>query len=156
MLVRVNANVKARSLTELKWAKKTMHVAAFRYLMGELDKELRELAAGQEAQERTKADNITALFGVIDFELEGKQISRGGTVEALCEGIMEDCRAILTKHEGLPAADLLDDGVYRSSLRPSRRRRGARSSYSFGSKALKMLGGSTLLSTSRSATGNGI
>lgn len=112
MHVRVNANLKARSLTELEEAKKTMHVAAFRYLMGELDKELGELAGGEEAQERKKADASSGLFGGTDFE--GKRmISRGGTVEALCEGIMEDCRAILTKHEGLPAADFLDDGVYR-------------------------------------------
>ena len=111
MHVRVNANLKARSLTELEEAKKTMHVAAFRYLMGELDKELGELAAGEEAQERKKADTFTGVFGWTDFE--GRYICRGGTVKALCKGIMEDCRAILTKHEGLPAADFLDDGVYR-------------------------------------------
>ena len=109
--VRVNANLKARSPTELEEAKKTMHVASFRYLMGELDKELGELAAGEEAQERKKADTYTGGFSVTDFE--GNEIEREGTVEALCEGIMEDCRAILTKHEGLPAADFLDDGVYR-------------------------------------------
>jgi hypothetical protein len=109
--VRVNANLKARSLTELEEAKKTMHVAAFRYLMGELDKELGELAAGEEAQERKKADANTGRFCGTDFD--GNEIDREGTLEALCEGIMEDCRAILTKHEGLPAADFLDDGVYR-------------------------------------------
>jgi hypothetical protein len=109
--VRVNANLKARSLTELEEAKKTMHVAAFRYLMGELEKELGELAAGPEAQERTKADPYTGSFRGTDFE--GNKIERGGTVEALCKGIVEDCGAILTKHEGLPAADFLDDGAYR-------------------------------------------
>ena len=109
--VRVNANLKARSLTELEEAKKTMHVASFRYLMGELDKELGELAAGEEAQEREKADTYNGSFVGTDFD--GNKIRREGTVEALCEGIMEDCRAILTKHEGLPAADFLDDGVYR-------------------------------------------
>ncbi len=113
MHVRVNANLKARSLTELEEAKKTMHVAAFRYLLGELGKDLGELAAGEKAQEKKKAETGIANdhYGGTDFE--GKKISRGGTLEALCEGIMEDCHAILTKHEGLSAADFLDDGVYR-------------------------------------------
>ena len=109
--MRVNANLKARSLAELEEAKKTMHVAAFRYLMGELDKELRELAVGSEAEERRMSDSGTGGFVGTDFE--GNEIFREGGVEALCQGIMEDCGAVLRKHEGLPAEDFLDDGVYR-------------------------------------------
>ena len=111
MGLRVNANLKARSLLELEEAEKRMHVAAFRYLIDELEKELRELAAGEEAEERKKTDN--GLSGSFSATPAGKKIEREGTVEALCDGIVEDCRAILTRHEELPAEDFLDDGVYR-------------------------------------------
>ncbi len=109
--MRVNANLKARSLTQLKEAKKSMHVAAFRYLLCELEKELGELASGEEAQERKKAGTKPGTYEWIDFE--GKTIRREGTVEALILGITEDCRSILSKHEGFPAEDFLDDGAYR-------------------------------------------
>ena len=96
--VRVNANLKARSLRELEEAKKRMHVAAFHFLLDELETELKELAAGEEAAERSRTDTACSSYF---------------SVEALCDGIMKDCRSILAKHEGRAAADFLDDGAYR-------------------------------------------
>ena len=96
--VRVNANLKARSLRELEEAKKNMHISAFRFLLTELEKELKELAAGEKAQEKKKSDPSCASYF---------------SVEELCNGIMIACSDILTKHESHEAADYLDDAVYR-------------------------------------------
>jgi hypothetical protein len=109
--VRVNTNLKARSLSELEEAKKSMHAAAFRYLISELERELRELASGGEAEERKKTDRSSDDVYVI--ELDGKEIKLESSMGALCVGIVEDCRDVLSKHEDLPAEDFLDDGMYR-------------------------------------------
>ena len=112
MRVRVNSNLKARSLRELEEEKKGMHIATFRYLIGELEQKLRELASGQQAEERKQMD--TGINETWIVRRQGQEdIRHTGTVEALCEGIVEECRLILTKHERLDPEYYLNGDKYR-------------------------------------------
>mmetsp|Transcript_42079 Transcript_42079/g.87924 ORF Transcript_42079/g.87924 Transcript_42079/m.87924 type:complete len:657 (-) Transcript_42079:439-2409(-) len=104
--LRLNANLKARNLSELEGQKKQMHLASFKYLLDELERQLVEMASGPEAKRKsdlydpyTKAD-----FGTTSVQYAAK--------------IVKQTREVLA-HEHLPAVDFVDDDVYRSLVAES-------------------------------------
>ena len=103
--VRLNANLKARSLAELVAQKRIMHAAAFGYLISELDRDLRELVAGPAVAERMLTDQYAR--------------EHDGSPTYLVERIIEECRSIHTKHSILETEQFLDDDMYRSLVAES-------------------------------------
>ena len=97
MQVRLNTNLKARSLPQLVEQKRRMHLAAFERLLDELDEELREQAQGAEARAREETDRMARDYGA----------------SKLCDAIMAQCRAMLAAHESCAAGDFHDDDLYR-------------------------------------------
>ena len=102
--VRVNANLKAPTLTELLNQKRNMHLASFRYLVAELGKELEELGRSEAAAAREGVDE----FQPNDW--------RHKPTSEFIEHILSECRAVLRQHEAMSAEELLEDGAYRSAV----------------------------------------
>ena len=61
--IRINMNIKSRTCEDLVSMKKEMHISSFKYLLGELEKELKESAKSDEAVERARNDISFALSG---------------------------------------------------------------------------------------------
>ena len=103
--VRLNANLKARSLAELVAQKRIMHNAAFGYLISELERELREQLDGPECLERMKTDQYSKEWD--------------GNPTYLVDRIVEQCREVKSKHGRVSTEDFLDDDMYRSLVSES-------------------------------------
>jgi hypothetical protein len=103
--VRLNANLKARSLAELVAQKRIMHNAAFGYLISELERELREQLDGPDCLERMKTDQYAKEWD--------------GNPTYLVDRIVEECREVQAKHGRVSTEDYLDDDVYRSLVSES-------------------------------------
>ena len=99
--VRVNANLSSRTVEELLGQKKRAHVAAFRFLVGEVRRDLAALAEAGGAAAR----------------LAGDATARGGpappTVGALLGRIEGQCEERLRAHEARAAREYAEDGVFR-------------------------------------------
>jgi len=98
--IRANAS-KALTVEEILGQKKSMHVNAFRFLIGEMSRDLRRIAATGGAEARQTSD-ATRVFS-------GKQY----TVELLVERSVDLVKEVLWRHEELAPESYTDDGVYR-------------------------------------------
>ena len=96
MTVRVNANLGAATVDQLREKKKEMHLASARLLADEVKQEVEQLAASVESLERKKRD-ITAQ-AYYDFSAK----------------IYEQCDAIVERHRNTPAVDYVNDYSFRS------------------------------------------
>jgi hypothetical protein len=80
--------------------KKSMHVASFRFLIGEARADLIKMAEDRGAAARLAADSSKGW--------------REDTVEGLMDKIVDQCMAVLLEHKGRAAGDYAKDSVYRS------------------------------------------
>jgi hypothetical protein len=96
--VRIDANLKALTIEELLMQKKAMHLNAFSFLVDEVERDLRALAEGDKAAERTRRDRTASEV----------------TCRLLAERITAQCRSVLKRHEEVPPEQYVeDDGVNR-------------------------------------------
>ena len=100
MTVRVNANLGAATVDQLREKKKEMHLASARLLADEVKQEVEQLAASVESLERKKRD-ITVQ-------------SDKGALEKFSAKIYEQCDAIVERHRNTPAVDYVNDYSFRS------------------------------------------
>jgi ankyrin repeat protein len=104
--VRVNINLKTETLEELKEKKKNMHLASARAMVDEVKQEMQEWAGSAEAAARLLHDptrNNNAYNNGIPF-----------TASTLALAIIEQCSAVLRRHQATDAKDYVDDGVFRA------------------------------------------
>ena len=99
MSVRVNANLGADTVDQLREKKKEMHLASARLLADEVKQEVEQLAASVESLERKKRDVSAREEGVYQ-EFSAK--------------IYEQCDAIVERHRNTPAVDYVNDYSFRS------------------------------------------
>jgi hypothetical protein len=100
MTVRVNANLGAATVDQLREKKKEMHLASARLLADEVKQEVEQLAASVESLERKKRD-ITVQ-------------SDEEALEKFSAKIYEQCDAIVERHRNTPAVDYVNDYSFRS------------------------------------------
>ena len=100
MSVRVNANLGADTVDQLREKKKEMHLASARLLADEVKQEVEQLAASVESFERKKCDS-SAQF-------------REGVYQEFSAKIYEQCDAIVERHRNTPAVDYVNDYSFRS------------------------------------------
>ena len=100
MAVRVNANLGAATVDQLREKKKEMHLASARLLADEVKQEVEQLAASVESLERKKRD------ASVQFE-EGASLRFSAK-------IYEQCDAIVERHRNTPAVDYVNDYSFRS------------------------------------------
>ena len=100
MTVRVNANLGAATVDQLREKKKEMHLASARLLADEVKQEVEQLAASVESLERKKRDPYTQ--------------SEKGALEKFSAKIYEQCDAIVERHRNTPAVDYVNDYSFRS------------------------------------------
>ena len=98
MTVRVNANLGAATVDQLREKKKEMHLASARLLADEVKQEVEQLAASVESLERKKRD-ISA------HQVQSQEFSAK---------IYEQCDAIVERHRNTPAVDYVNDYSFRS------------------------------------------
>ena len=99
MTVRVNANLGAATVDQLREKKKEMHLASARLLADEVKQEVEQLAASVESLERKKRD-IGANW-------------RKGALQEFSAKIYEQCDAIVERHRNTPAVDYVNDYSFR-------------------------------------------
>ena len=99
MSVRVNANLGADTVDQLREKKKEMHLASARLLADEVKQEVEQLAASVESLERKKRD-LTA--------------HEEGAYQEFSAKIYEQCDAIVERHRNTPAVDYVNDYSFRS------------------------------------------
>jgi hypothetical protein len=99
--VRVNINLKTETVEELKEKKKRLHLVSARAMVEEVRYELGEWAASPEAAARLQRD-VTR--------------SQGGTFTAasLASAVVEQCRAVVKRHEAMAVEEYVDDGAFRA------------------------------------------
>ena len=100
MTVRVNANLGAATVDQLREKKKEMHLASARLLADEVKQEVEQLAASVESLERKKRDFIVQ--------------SDEEALEKFSAKIYEQCDAIVERHRNTPAVDYVNDYSFRS------------------------------------------
>ena len=100
--VRVNANLMASTLEEMLERKKRGHLASFRFLLSDLGRALRGIAADERAEERLARDSLR-----VDGEVTH-------TVEGLVQRALGLVEAVLAAHEKTPAERFNDDAEYKS------------------------------------------
>ncbi len=110
--VRINVNLSARTVEELLGQKKRMHCAAFRFLLGELKREL-----ARRAEESDAAALLAFEIKTNDVEMKKNDIfdltgSEDSTVEELLEGITRQVERVLAAHDGREERDYADGAVY--------------------------------------------
>ena len=98
MPVRVNANLKTRTIEELVDQKKDMHIAAFKFLIHEIDEELHRISIQQEADTRLLSD-------------ESRDESH--SVDGFIARIVEQCKDVLSKQEAYDASKYIDVKEFR-------------------------------------------
>jgi hypothetical protein len=120
--VRVSANLKARTVEELRTQKKDMHLAALRYLLAETARDVERIAGKEAAQERLERDATRekdlALFlgvgGSLDSLLptmtSGTRVKF--TVEGLLARIKRECEAVAERHAAVPPEGYADEETY--------------------------------------------
>ena len=99
MSVRVNANLGADTVDQLREKKKEMHLASARLLADEVKQEVEQLAASVESLERKKHD-LSAHEEEAFQQFSAK--------------IYEQCDAIVERHRNTPAVDYVNDYSFRS------------------------------------------
>ena len=100
MTVRVNANLGAATVDQLREQKKEMHLASARLLADEVKQEVEQLAASVESLERKKRD----------FSVQSDEEA----LEKFSAKIYEQCDAIVERHRNTPAVDYVNDYSFRS------------------------------------------
>lgn len=95
--VRVNINLTTLTVEQRLGQKKSMHCAAFRFLLGELRGELSLLAMEGGAAERYAGDDSKSRFY---------------TVPGLIQRIVTQCEEVLKKHENRGEEDYTDNAVF--------------------------------------------
>jgi hypothetical protein len=99
MTVRVNANLGAATVDQLREKKKEMHLASARLLADEVKQEVGQMAASVESLERKKRD-LSAY--------------EGEAIQQFSAKIYEQCDAIVQRHRNTPAVDYVNDYSFRS------------------------------------------
>jgi hypothetical protein len=99
--VRVNINLKTETVEELKEKKKRLHLASARAMVDELRCELGEWSASDQALARLQRD-----------ESRNKQGAK--TPATLAASILEQCAAVVKRHEAAGVEDYVDDGAFRA------------------------------------------
>jgi hypothetical protein len=94
--VRVNTNLSSRTVEELLGQKRRIHLAAFRFLIGEVRRDLGSIAD----LDSTKARHVQDPFNFIP-------------VEKLVGMIVGQCEERLRAHEEMEAQEYAEDGVFR-------------------------------------------
>jgi hypothetical protein len=124
--VRVSANLKARTVEELRTQKKDMHLAAFRYLLAETARDLERIAEEERAEDRLQRDP----FRVYDLQV---WLRTGGREEWLLPGmsdgtrvtfsvaglvvrIVARCEEVLARHAAVAPEEYNDDEAYRHTV----------------------------------------
>ena len=97
MAVRVNANLGAATVDQLREKKKEMHLASARLLADEVKQEVEQLAASVESLERKKRDGSVQT-----------------RYQKFSAKIYEQCDAIVERHRNTPAVDYVNDYSFRS------------------------------------------
>ena len=109
--VRINANVKALTVEELRTQKKDMHLASFRYLLAETARDLERISREEHMEERLARDPLRV------FDLQ-RWIDTGGRLEWLLPGMVDEkqvkfsvagllarigrqCESVLERHAAL-------------------------------------------------------
>ena len=122
--MRINANLKAATVEELRGRKHAMHLAAFDYANAETARTLARLAAEGCAEERVARDWTRSMpvqdwlhDGGKEEDLVGCMVA-GGTVTFTVEGMLgklrRACAAVRARHAAVPAERFSADGVYRA------------------------------------------
>ena len=98
--VRVNANIKTKTVEELVDQKKIMHLTAFNYLVHEIENELAEVAGGIDgrAEQRLACD---------------KTREANHTVAGFIGKIVEQCRDVESRHKAVSSHLYIKDQVFR-------------------------------------------
>jgi hypothetical protein len=91
--VRVNINIKTETVEELLAKKKSMHVAAMKAMIDDLEQHLKFVSETSEFKARVNAD--------------------GSEPDSIADDILQQCRVVLQRHEQRGALDFVDDNVYR-------------------------------------------
>ena len=102
--VRMNINQKTMTCEQIVDQKKDMHIASFRYLIDETERGLQALE--ERFLERAATDFLASQAANV-----GK--SKHTLFEDMVGSIVEQLRAVLSKHEERGAAEYLDDEVFR-------------------------------------------
>ena len=99
--VRLNINLKTETVEELKEKKKRLHLVSARAMVEEVRYELGEWAASPEAAARLQRDGSR---------------SQGGTFTAasLASAVVEQCGAVVKRHEATAVEEYVDDGAFRA------------------------------------------
>jgi hypothetical protein len=118
--VRASANLKARTVGELRTQKRDMHVAAFRYQLAETARDLARIAEEERAEDRLARDWSRVMnlqywlegdTGRVEWLLPG--MSDGTevrfTVAGLVARIVAQCETVLERHAALPPERYNDD-----------------------------------------------
>ncbi len=98
--VRVNANLGARPMDEVLSQKKRGHLASFKYLLVEVERELRRIADEENADERLQADLTPKILGE-------------NPVDVLVKGIVQDMERVMRSHDTVEYERYTDDGTFR-------------------------------------------
>ena len=122
--VRINANLKAATVEELRGRKRAMHLAAFDYTNAETARTLARLAAEGSAEERVARDPFRSFSLQAWLQTGGKEedlaecVVTGDelnfTVEGLLGKLRRCCEAVRTRHGASPAERFAVDGAYRA------------------------------------------
>jgi len=97
--VKINANIKTRTLEEQLEMKKEMHVTAFRHHIDDIEVELNNKRSTSGAAERLRAD---------------KSADEKHTLEGFVARIVEQCKDVLSRHKAKNHEDYVNDAVYRN------------------------------------------
>ena len=100
MSVRVNANLGAATVDQLREKNKEMHLASARLLVDEVKQEVEQLAASVESLERKKRD--------VDA------VEKKEALQEFSAKIYLQCDAIVKRHRNTPAVDYVNDYSFRS------------------------------------------
>jgi hypothetical protein len=124
--VRASANLKARTVEELRTQKKDLHLAAFRYLLDETARDLERIAAEEGAPDRLARDP----FRVRDLQ---RWLGEGGRLEWLPPGMADggevtftvagllariwwQCEEVLARHAAAAPELYNDDEAFRHAV----------------------------------------
>ena len=99
MTVRVNANLGAQTVDQLREKKKEMHLASARLLADEVKQEVEQLATSAESLERKKRD--------VSLSVNKHRYQR------FSAKIYVQCDAIVERHRNTPAIDYVNDYSFR-------------------------------------------
>ncbi len=104
--MRVNLNLRSRTVEEMLGQKKSLHLSSFRFLLEQSRAELHALAESPAAVERAGRDAYPfVVLGLTMHDLLGR-------IEA-------DCADVLKRHEAVPPERYLDAALYRSLVAES-------------------------------------